>query len=55
MRDLLDALGHDVTDQTRQGTSSSGIEAGEVDLLVKIDKLEGLPYYYQKVFRLLCE
>lgn len=40
MRDLLDALGHDVTDQTRQGTSSSGIEAGEVDLLVKIDKLK---------------
>lgn len=40
MRDLLDALGHDVTDQTRQGTSSGGIEAGEVDLLVKIDKLK---------------
>lgn len=31
MRYLLDALGHDVTDQTRQGTSSSGIEAGEAD------------------------
>lgn len=40
MRDLLDALGHDVTDQTRQGTSSGGIEAGEVDLLVKLDKLK---------------
>lgn len=41
VRDLLDAQNYNVRDQTRQGTSSSGIQSGEVDILIRKD---GLPY-----------
>lgn len=35
VRDQLSAMGYEVLDQTRHGKSSSGINAGEVDLLIK--------------------
>lgn len=39
-RDLLDANKYiDVRDQTRQGTSSTGKRAGEVDIMVRIGKM----------------
>lgn len=38
LRDLLDAKKYYVRDQTRQGKSSAGKEAGEIDILVKIGK-----------------
>lgn len=41
MRDLLDAMGYDVRGQTRQGSSNTGKQAGEVDILVRI---ENFPY-----------
>lgn len=39
IRDLLDAMGYSVRDQTRQGTSNGGKEAGEVDILVRKEDL----------------
>lgn len=38
LRDLLDAKKYYVRDQTRQGKSGPGKEAGEIDILVKIDE-----------------
>ncbi|OOM80734.1 hypothetical protein [Clostridium sp. BL-8] len=38
IRDLLTAMGYDLRDQTRQGSSSGDKQSGEVDLLVKIEK-----------------
>jgi hypothetical protein len=38
-RDLLTALGYSLRDQTRQGTSPGGKQAGEVDILIKNGKL----------------
>lgn len=35
IRDILDAVGYDVKDQTRRGLSSGGKAAGEVDILIK--------------------
>lgn len=35
IRDILDAVGYDVKDQTRRGLSPSGKAAGEVDILIK--------------------
>lgn len=35
IRDILDAAGYDVKDQTRRGLSPSGKAAGEVDILIK--------------------
>lgn len=35
LRDQLDAMGYEVSDQTRHGKSESGIGAGEIDLLIK--------------------
>jgi len=37
VRDLLDAIGYIVRDQTRQGTSNGGKQAGEVDILVRYE------------------
>lgn len=39
MRDLLDAKGYPVRDQTRRGTSNAGKGAGEVDLLIYKDEI----------------
>ncbi|AGK96692.1 hypothetical protein [Clostridium pasteurianum] len=39
IRDLLTAMGYDLRDQTRQGSSPGGKQAGEVDLLIKVEKL----------------
>lgn len=39
VRDLLNAQNYNVRDQTRQGTSSSGIQSGEVDILIRKDEL----------------
>lgn len=36
IRNLLDAKGYDVKDQTRHGASATGKQAGNVDLLVKV-------------------
>ncbi len=38
IRDLLTSSGYDLRDQTRQGTSSGGKQAGEVDILVRKEK-----------------
>ena len=38
MRDLLDARGYDVKDQTRHGSSSTGKDAGNLDILIKLGK-----------------
>jgi len=35
IRDLLETNGYQVKDQTRQGTSNSGISSGEVDILIQ--------------------
>lgn len=35
IRDILDAVGYDVKDQTRRGLSPNGKAAGEVDILIK--------------------
>lgn len=39
IRDLLTAMGYDLRDQTRQGSSPGGKQSGEVDLLIKMGKL----------------
>lgn len=39
IRDLLTVMGYDLRDQTRQGSSPGGKQAGEVDLLIKNEKL----------------
>lgn len=39
IRDLLSASNYDVRDQTRQGTSSVGKQAGQIDILIRKDKL----------------
>lgn len=39
LRDLLDAIGYIVRDQTRQGTSNGGKQAGEVDILVRNENI----------------
>jgi hypothetical protein len=39
IRDILDTAGYDVRDQTRQGYSGSGKDSGEVDILVRHNKL----------------
>jgi len=49
VRDLLDAMGYVVRDQTRQGTSSEGRQAGEVDILVKS---ENTPFSILEALRL---
>lgn len=41
IRDLLTSSGYDLRDQTRQGTSNGGKQAGEVDILVR---KENFPY-----------
>lgn len=38
IRDLLEAKGYDVKDQTRHGSSSTGKDAGNLDILIKIGK-----------------
>lgn len=35
IRDILDAVGYDVKDQTRKGLAASGKAAGEIDILIK--------------------
>lgn len=37
-RDLLEAQGYDVKDQTRHGSSPTGKDAGNLDILIKIGK-----------------
>jgi len=39
IRDLLTALHYDLRDQTRQGTSAGGEDAGEVDILIRKNDL----------------
>ncbi len=39
IRDLMETAGYDVKDQTRRGTSLSGKEAGEIDILIKEEQL----------------
>lgn len=38
VRDLLEAQGYDVKDQTRHGSSPTGKDAGNLDILIKIGK-----------------
>lgn len=37
IRNLLKMAGHDVKDQTRRGLSASGMDAGEIDILIEED------------------
>lgn len=38
IRNLLKMAGHDVKDQTRRGLSASGVDAGEIDILIEEDR-----------------
>lgn len=51
VRDLLDAMGYSVRDQTRQGSSNTGKQAGEVDILVR---QENIPYAVIEALKLSC-
>lgn len=49
IRDLLTCFGYNLRDQTRQGTSNGGKQAGEVDILVR---KENIPYSIIEAMRL---
>lgn len=38
IRDLLEAMGYDIKDQTRHGLSARGKDAGNIDILIKMGK-----------------
>lgn len=41
IRDMLERSNYEVLDQTRRGLALAGKEAGEVDLLIKIEGMPG--------------
>lgn len=49
IRDLLTAISYDLRDQTRQGTSDAGKQAGEVDILIR---KENMPFAIVEGLRL---